>query len=128
MPVPSANAGDQPRITIFSAISKNSDSSTQSLRESSTRSKTAVNWNQSNATTVKILEAFLMESMHCKYNNYIKHSLSYSKAMAKVEVTIVFEVLCLIKEMLIQPLTVQNVLIAAIVHRPYIYIYLVYLI
>ena len=84
--VPSANGDDQPRATIFSAISKKSDSSTQTLQELSSTPKTPVNDNQSNAT-VKFLEASSRQSTHCKYNNYIKHWLAYSKTMGKMEVT-----------------------------------------
>ena len=86
----SANADDQPRATVFSTISKKSDSYTQTLREPSTTSKTSVNGNQDNATTIKILEASLRQSTHRKYNNYIKHWLDYSKTMGKIEVTPVF--------------------------------------
>ena len=69
------------------SISKKSDVSTQTLREPSTTSKTPFNGNQGNANTVKILEASLRQSIHCKYNNYIKHWLTYSKTMGKIEVT-----------------------------------------
>ena len=89
--VPSANADDQPRATIFSIISKKSDSYTQTLREPSTTSKTSVNGNQGNATTIKTLEASLRQSTHCKYNNYIKHWLDYSKTMWKIEITLVLD-------------------------------------
>ena len=85
--ISSANADDQPRATIFSTISKKSDSYTQSLREPSTTSKTSVNGNQGNATTVKISEVSMRKSTHCKYNNYIKHWLNYPKTMGKIEVT-----------------------------------------
>ena len=71
--VPSTNADDHPRATIFSTITKKSDSYTQTLREPSTKSKASVNGNQGNATTVKILKSSLRQSTHCKYNNYIKH-------------------------------------------------------
>ena len=91
--VPSANADDQPWATLFSIIGKKSDSYTQTLREPSTTSKTSVNGNQGNATTIKILEASLRQSTHCKYNNYIKHWLDYSKTMGKIEVTHVLDFL-----------------------------------
>ena len=55
--VPSANAGDQLRTTIFSTITKKSDSYTQTLRQTSTTSRTSVNNNQGNATTVKIIRS-----------------------------------------------------------------------
>ena len=71
--VPSTNADDHPRATIFSTITKKSDSYTQTLQEPSTTSKIAVNDNQGNATIVKILRVSLRQSTHCKYNNYIKH-------------------------------------------------------
>ena len=71
--VPSINADDHPRATIFSTITKKSDSYTQTLREPSTTCKSAVNGNQGNATIVKILRASLRQSTRCKYNNYIKH-------------------------------------------------------
>ena len=90
--VPLANA-DHPRATIISTISKNSDFYTQTLQEPSTTAKTSVNGNQDNATTVKILEASLRQSTHCKYNNYIKHWLAYSKATGKIEVTHVLDFL-----------------------------------
>ena len=70
---PSTNADDHPRATMFSTITKKSDADTQTLRERSTTSKTSVNGNQGNATTIKILKASLRQSTHCKYNNYIKH-------------------------------------------------------
>ena len=85
--VPSANADDQPRTTVFPTISKKSDSYTQTLQEPSTTSKTSVNGIQGNATTIKILEVSLRQSTHCKDNNYIKHWLDYSKNMGKTEVT-----------------------------------------
>ena len=62
--VPGANAYDQSRATLFLAISKKSGSSKQTLQEPSTTSKTPANGNQGNATTVKILEAFLRKSIH----------------------------------------------------------------
>ena len=85
--VPSANADDQPRATIFSIISRKPDSHSQTLQEPYTTSKTSINGNQGNAATIKILEASLRQSTHCKYNNYIKHWLDYSKTMGKIEVT-----------------------------------------
>ena len=71
--VPSINADDQPRATIFSTITKKSDYYTQNLQEPSTTTKTSVNGNQGNDTTAKILEASLRQSAHSKYYNYIKH-------------------------------------------------------
>ena len=65
----------------------------QNLREQSTTSKTPVNDNQHKATTAKILEAFLRQSTHCKYNNYMKHWLAYSKTMGKIEVTRVLDLI-----------------------------------
>ena len=50
---------------------KKSDSSTKTVRESSTTFKTPVDDNQGNVITVNILEASLRQSAHCKYNNYI---------------------------------------------------------
>ena len=85
--VPSTNADDHPRATMFSTITKKSDADTQTLREPSTTSKTSVNGNQGNATTIKILKASLRQSTHCKYNNYIKHWLDYSKTIGKIKVT-----------------------------------------
>ena len=93
-----ANADVQPRATIFSTISKKSDSYTQTLREPTTTSKTSVNDNQGNTTTVKILEASLRQSAHCRYNNYIKHWLDYLKTMRKIEVTHVLDFLSAIFE------------------------------
>ena len=83
--VPSANGDEQPRATIFSAISKKSDSSAQTIRELSSTPKTPVNDNQGNAT-VTFLEASSRQSTHCKCNNCIKHWLAYSKNMGKMEV------------------------------------------
>ena len=91
--ISSANADDQPRATIFSTISKKPDSYSQTLPEPSTTSKTSINGNQGNATTFIILEASLRQSTHCKYNNYIKHWLDYSKTMGKTEVTHVLDFL-----------------------------------
>ena len=83
----SANADDQPRATIFSAISKKYDSSRQTLREPFTTSKTAVNGNQGNDATVKILETSCRKSTRFKHNNYKKHWLCYSKTMGKIGLT-----------------------------------------
>ena len=91
--VPAANADDHPRATIFSTITRKSDSYKQILREPSTTSKTSVNGKQGNATTVKILKASLRQSAHCKYNNYIKHWLDYSKTMEKIGMTHVLDFL-----------------------------------
>ena len=55
--------------------------------------KTPVNGSQGNSTTVRILEASLRQSKHCKYNSYIKHRLIYSKPMRKIEVTHVIDFL-----------------------------------
>ena len=51
--VPSTNADDHPRATVFSTITKKSDADTQTLRETYTTSKTSVNDNQGNATKKK---------------------------------------------------------------------------
>ena len=88
MLVLSANADDQPRATIFSAISKKYDSSRQTLQSPFTTSKTAVNGNKGYDTPVKILGASWRKSTHFKYNNYKKHWLCYSKTMAKIGVTV----------------------------------------
>ena len=64
---------------MFSTIAKKSDTDTQTLKEQSTTSKTSVNGDQGNATTIKILKASLRQSTHCKYNNYVKHWLDYLK-------------------------------------------------
>ena len=69
-----------PDITIYTDASLTglgitNDSSTLTLQEPSTISKTPVNGDHRNATTVKILEASLRQSTQCKYNNYIKHWL-----------------------------------------------------
>ena len=59
----------------------------------------------------KILEASLRQLPHCKYNNYIKHWLDYSKTMGKIEVTYVLDFLsAMFENMLIQPPIVQYVL------------------
>ena len=50
--LPSANADDQSQATIFTIISRKSDSYTQTSQEPSTTSKTSVNGNQGNATTI----------------------------------------------------------------------------
>ena len=89
----SANADDQPRATIFSAISKKHDSSRQTFQEPFATSKTAVNDNQGNDTTVKILETSWRKSTHFKYNNSIKHWLCYPKTMGIIEVTHVLDFL-----------------------------------
>ena len=91
--VTSTNSDDHPQATIFLTITKKSDSYTQTLWEPSTTSETSVNGNQGNATTVKILKASLRQSTHCKYNNYIKHWLDYSKTIGKIEVTHVLDFL-----------------------------------
>ena len=78
---------------MFSTIAKKSDTVTQTLKEPSTTSKTSVNGDQANATTIKILKASLRQSTHCKYNNYIKHWLDYSKTIGKIEVTHVLDFL-----------------------------------
>ena len=78
---------DHPRATIFSTITKKSDSYTQTLQEPFTTSKISVDGNLGNATTVKMLRASLRQSVHCKYNDYMKHWLDYSKTMGKIEVT-----------------------------------------
>ena len=83
---------------MFSAITKKSDADTQTLREPSTTSKTSVNGNQGNATTIKILKASLRQSTHCKYNNYTKHWLDYSKTIGKIEVTHVLDFLSVMFE------------------------------
>ena len=59
---------------------------------------------EGNATTVQNLGVSLRQSKHCKYNDYIKHWLVYSKTMGKIEVTLALD------RLLIQPFTVQNVL------------------
>ena len=71
---------------MFSTITKKPYADMQTLREPSTTSKTSVNGNQGNATTIKILKASLRQSTHWKYN-YIKHWLDYSKTIRKIEVT-----------------------------------------
>ena len=91
--VPSTNADDHPRATIFSTITKKPDSYTQTLREPSTTSETSVNGHQGNVTTANILKASLRQSTHCRYNNYIKHWLDYSKTIGKIEVTRVLDFL-----------------------------------
>ena len=83
----STNADDQPRATIFSAISKKYDSSRQILQSPFTTSKTAVNGNKGYDATVKILQTSWRKSAHFKYNNYKKYWLCYSKTMAKIGVT-----------------------------------------
>ena len=118
--VPSANADDQPRATIFSTISKKSDSYTQTLREPSTTSKTSVNGNQGNVTTIKISEASLRQSTQCKYNNYIKYWLDYSKTMGKIEVTHMLDFLGAMfeKEHAYSTINSAKYAIAAIIHIP----------
>ena len=81
-------ASDKP--LYFWPSAKKSDSSTQTIREPPTTSKTPVNGNQGNVATVKILEASLSQSTHSKYNIYIKHWVAYSKTKRKIEVTRVF--------------------------------------
>ena len=58
---------------LYFRPSEKPDFYTQTLREPSTTSITSVSGNQGNATTIKILEASLRQSTHCKYNNYMKH-------------------------------------------------------
>ena len=71
---------------LFSTITKKSDAYTQTLRVPYTTSETSFNGNQGNASTIKILKASLRQSTHCKYSNYIKHWLDYSKTIGKIDV------------------------------------------
>ena len=89
----SANADDQPRAIIFSAISKKWDSSRQTLQKPFTTSKTSVNGNKGNDATVKILETSWRKITPFKYNNYKKHWLCYFKTMATIGVTHVLDLL-----------------------------------
>ena len=73
--------------TIYLATRKQYNSSRQTLREPFTTPKTAVKGNKGNDATVKILETSWRKSTQCKYNNYIKYWLAYSKTMGKIEVT-----------------------------------------
>ena len=91
--VPSTSTDDHHWATIFSTITKKSDSYTQTLQEPFTTSETSVSGNQGNTTTVKILKASLRQSTQCKCNNYIKQWLDYSKTIRKIEVTHVFDFL-----------------------------------
>ena len=118
--VPSANADEQPQATIFSAISKKSDSSTQNLREASTTFKTSFNGSQDNVTTVKFLEASLRQSTNCKHNNYIKNWLAYPETMRKIEVTRAIDFLSAMfeKEHAYSIIDNEKCTIAIIVHIP----------
>ena len=69
------------------ATTNDSEPYTQTLWEPSTTSETSANGNQGNATTVKIFKASLRQSIHYKYNNYIKHCVDYSKTIGKIKVT-----------------------------------------
>ena len=85
--VPAVATNDQPQPIVFLAITKKFDIATQALREPLAMKKTPVNRNQGNNTTVKILEASLRLSTHCKHNNYIKQWTSYSKNKGHIEVS-----------------------------------------
>ena len=118
--VPAVVTDDQPGSSAFSVVTKKLGIATQTLRELPIMQKTPVNSNQGNNTTGKFLEASIRLSTHCKYNNYIKQWVSFSKNISHIEVSHVLDFLSEMLDKVLAYSTINSAkcAIATIVHTP----------